>query len=121
MNRLSNLETKPFTIEQIPKKDPNIVYTAKNPDTNQYISINGVEYIMVTLRKAVEKVSLGLGQGFVRCNCGGKCATNACSCFKSQIGCNTKCHQRHSNCQNDGSKWSKPSNYLDEEEEDEEE
>ena len=69
----------------------------------------------------VEKVSLGLGQGFVRCNCGGKCATNACSCFKSQIGCNTKCHQRHSNCQNDGSKWSKPSNYLDEEEEDEEE
>ena len=48
----------------------------------------------------MKTVSVGLGQGFVRCNCGGQCATKRCSCFEAEIGCNTKCHPNSTVCKN---------------------
>ena len=49
----------------------------------------------------MKTVSAGLGQGFVRCNCSGKCAKKKCIRFGSKIGCNTKCHPKtKSNCVN---------------------
>ena len=42
----------------------------------------------------MKSVSVGLSQGFVRCNCSGKFSTRRCGCFDSKIGCNTKCHPK---------------------------
>ena len=39
----------------------------------------------------MKSVSVGLGQGYVRCSCGGKRTTNRCGCYSVRIGCNTKC------------------------------
>ena len=37
--------------------------------------MEGVDYIEIGIREAMKAVSVGLGQGFVRCNCNGMCAT----------------------------------------------
>jgi hypothetical protein len=81
-----------WTIENIPQRDPAIRYTLKNPDKNKYITINKIDYIELSLREAVTHSSLGLCQGYVRCQCVGKCSTKRCSCKASDISCNTKCH-----------------------------
>ena len=52
------------------------------------------EFIELGIREAMKSVSVGLGQGLVRCNCSGKCANRRCSCYDSKIGCNTKCHPK---------------------------
>ena len=54
----------------------------------------------VSIREAVKSVSLGLSQGFIRCNCNGKCITNRCSCKEANLSCNTKCHPTSSKCEN---------------------
>jgi hypothetical protein len=86
--------TTNFSLECVPKKDPNNKPTKSNPDTNRYYKIGEVEYIELGIREAMKSVSVGLGQGFVRCNCSGKCANRRCGCFESKIGCNTKCHPK---------------------------
>ena len=86
-----------FNLENVP--NPNFKATKKNPDNNKYYSLDGVEYIEIGIRVAMKAVSVGLGQGFVRCNCSGKCATKKCGCFEAKIGSNTECHPKtKSNC-----------------------
>ncbi len=81
-------------------KDPNLNVTKANPDKNTYYNLEGVDYIEIGIREAMKAVSVGLGQGFVRCNCNGKCATNRCGCYQGKIGCNTKCHPKNKSCTN---------------------
>ena len=48
----------------------------------------------MSLREAVRQLSVGIGQGYVRCNCAltAKCSTNRCSCKLAKISCSSKCH-----------------------------
>ena len=50
--------------------------------------------VVMPLREAVRKLSVGTGQGYVRCNCAltAKCSTNRCSCKFAKISCSSKCH-----------------------------
>ena len=52
--------------------------------------------VVMPLREAVRKLSVGTGQGYVRCHCAphitAKCSTNQCSCKFAKIPCNSKCH-----------------------------
>ena len=52
--------------------------------------------VTLSLRKLNELHSLGGGQGFQRCGCNGKCEKN-CSCRKSGVACNSKCHKSKNN------------------------
>ena len=88
---LTNLVTT-FKIEDIPTRDPNLKTNSRNKDSNKYITINKVVYICLSVREAVATVSVGVGQGYVKCMCTGKCQTNRCSCKAADIPCNTKCH-----------------------------
>ena len=63
-----------WSIKNIPQRDSSIKYTTKNQDPNRYVKINNIDYIELTVREAIVHSSLGLSQGYVRCNCGGKCA-----------------------------------------------
>ena len=36
--------------------------------------------------------SIGKGQGFLRCTCGGQCITKKCNCLKAGAKCNSHCH-----------------------------
>ena len=87
-------------MENIPKKDPNIKPTKSNADKAKYYKLNNVEYVEVGIREAMKSVAVGLGEGYVRCHCGGKCVTNRCGCYQSKIGCNTKFHPQSSKCEN---------------------
>ena len=69
---LTNLVTN-FKIEDIPTRDPNLKPTSRNKDSNKYITINKVVYICLSVREAVATVSVGVGQGYVKCMCTGKC------------------------------------------------
>ena len=120
--RKTDLRTN-FNLENVPKKDPNFKATKKNPDNNKYYSLDGVDYIEIGIREAMKSVSVGLGQGFVRCNCSGKCTTKKCGCFEAKIGCNTKCHPKtKSNCVNskDSLAVEEIAEEIEEEEQDEE-
>jgi hypothetical protein len=54
----------------------------------------------LSVRQAVNELSIGGGQGMVKCNCTGQCLTNRCSCKKSQLLCNSRCHGGNSSCRN---------------------
>ncbi len=99
--RSTDHQTTNLNLNTIPVKDLNVKYTKRNPDINKYVIIDGIEYITITVRDAMNKTSLGGGQGYVRCSCTRKCTTAKCSCKKANIGCNTKCHpQTSSLCEN---------------------
>ena len=50
--------------------------------------------VVISLREAVRKLSVGIGQGFVKCICAitAKCSTTRCSCKNAKISCSSKCH-----------------------------
>ncbi|CAF0710231.1 unnamed protein product [Brachionus calyciflorus] len=54
----------------------------------------------LSVRQAVREISIGGGQGMSKCNCTGGCLTNRCSCKKSGLLCNSRCHGANSNCRN---------------------
>ena len=54
----------------------------------------------VSLRACVAVQSTVGGQGMIRCDCAGKCATNKCSCFKADRRCNSRCHKGNQKCCN---------------------
>ena len=70
-----------FSINDIPK-----VKDKKDVETD--------EIVVMSLREAVRKMSVGTGQGFVKCNCAitAKCSTTRCSCKNAKISCSSKCH-----------------------------
>ena len=45
-----------------------------------------------SLRTLVGLQSVSGGQGFLKCNCSGKCERN-CGCIKAGVYCNSKCHK----------------------------
>ena len=53
----------------------------------------------VSVRTAAREESMGGGQGFVKCNCTGKCITKRCKCLSSGRRCNSRCHNKRS-CDN---------------------
>ena len=76
-----------FKMEDIPKiKDKNGKCTGK--------------WLKVCVRGAVTKLSVGKGQGFVKCGCKGNCATNRCSCRAAKVPCNSRCHGKEFLCAN---------------------
>jgi len=46
----------------------------------------------VSVRKAVQLLTLSGGQGHVHCSCRGGCKTGKCKCKRSNILCNSRCH-----------------------------
>ena len=53
-----------------------------------------------SIRQAVNEMSIGGGQGMVRCNCTGQCMTNRCGCRKANLLCNSRCHGSNLLCTN---------------------
>ena len=58
------------------------------------------EYVSVSVREAVKLLSVGNGQGYMRCNCAGLCATMKCSCRSAGLTCSSKCHAKALTCKN---------------------
>ena len=56
--------------------------------------------VSATVREAVTNLSVGGGQGMLKCNCTGACANNRCSCRKNSLQCNSRCHGGNNNCKN---------------------
>jgi hypothetical protein len=54
----------------------------------------------IGVRAAVASLSLGNGQGMVRCSCTQACATNRCQCKKLKLLCNSRCHGGNNLCKN---------------------
>ena len=54
----------------------------------------------VSVRQAVNEISIGGGQGMVKCNCTAACMTSRCGCKKLNLLCNSRCHGSNSQCKN---------------------
>ena len=54
----------------------------------------------LSVRSAVSSISIGGGQGMVKCNCTSSCATNRCGCKRGNFLCNSRCHGGNSGCKN---------------------
>ena len=54
----------------------------------------------MSVREAVRELSVGKGQGYLKCACTGTCATNRCSCKAAKLACSSKCHGKAVNCRN---------------------
>ena len=76
-----------FTSEDIP-----IALDKKGVET-------GALFIL-SVREAVAALSVGHGQGYIKCQCAGSCATLRCSCRKAGIACSSKCHGKAFICKN---------------------
>ena len=57
-------------------------------------------YVCVSVREAVALLSVGNGQGYLKCSCTSMCLTNRCSCKKANIACSLKCHGKAYVCKN---------------------
>jgi hypothetical protein len=57
-------------------------------------------HVKIGLRSAVRELSIGGGQGMVKCDCTGACANKRCGCKKNNLLCNSKCHGGNSSCKN---------------------
>ena len=49
---------------------------------------------------ATSESNTGVGQGYAKCYCTGKCDTKKCSCFKAGRKCNSRCHNSNQCCAN---------------------
>ncbi len=55
---------------------------------------------IVTPREAVTILSVGEGQGFVKCECLGQCKTKRCKCMSMSLKCKSRCHGTNNSCLN---------------------
>ena len=55
--------------------------------------------IRLSLREIVRELSVGNGQGIVRCKCRGKCKDRRCKCFRANVECNSAFHNQRT-CDN---------------------
>lgn len=53
----------------------------------------------VSIREAVTALSLGTGQGVIRCDCTQTCQRK-CTCKKYNLKCKSRCHKANGQCQN---------------------
>ena len=68
-------------------------------EANIVINIS-TETSVKSIRQAVNVLSNGGGQGMIKCNCTSSCVTNRCSCKKSNLLCNSRCHGANTYCKN---------------------
>ncbi|RNA10648.1 KRAB-A domain-containing 2-like [Brachionus plicatilis] len=54
----------------------------------------------LSVREAVKELSIGGGQGKLKCNCTTGCLTNRCTCKMAGVLCNSRCHGGKSNFKN---------------------
>ena len=54
----------------------------------------------ISVRQGLKQVSITGGQGYVKCQCKGTCATAKCACFKAERKCNSRCHKSNATCCN---------------------
>ena len=48
----------------------------------------------VSLRSAAKQESIGGGHGYFKCNCTVNCLTKRSKCFKAELKCNSRCHNK---------------------------
>jgi hypothetical protein len=53
----------------------------------------------ISVREAARLQSIGNGQGCAKCSCKTGCARKTCKCVRSNVLCNSRCHNSNS-CQN---------------------
>ncbi|KAL4104802.1 hypothetical protein QTP88_020078 [Uroleucon formosanum] len=68
------------------------------PATSNFINMTEVNKAKELSLREIVALKTG-GQGFHSCNCKGKCETKKCTCFKSNLKCNSRCHNTTS-CSN---------------------
>ena len=94
----TNLEGS-FTIEKIPK----VIDKKTGKETDEYVKLG--------IREAVRLLSVGTGQGFIKCSCNinAKCSTTRCSCKAAKISCSSKCHGKseQAKCTNNDASYEK--------------
>jgi hypothetical protein len=56
--------------------------------------------VALRVREAVRELSIGGGQGFIKCNCTRNCQSNVCKCKKNNVLCNSRCHAGNNICEN---------------------
>lgn len=61
-------------------------------ENNEFLLIENVPKVQISVRSAAMKSTLGNGQGFFACNCKTKCTSKTCKCRKNSVKCNSKCH-----------------------------
>ena len=64
---------------------------------------NDVPDKQLSVREAIRLLSVGHGQGVLKCNCKtGECNAGRCSCFRANQKCNSRCHGgcENKNCKN---------------------
>ncbi|CAH0730445.1 unnamed protein product, partial [Brenthis ino] len=65
----------------------------------KFLKIEDVPDVRLSLREISAKDSKFGGQGFIKCHCNKKCSSKLCKCKRSNVLCNSKCHNA-SPCQN---------------------
>ena len=53
----------------------------------------------ISVREAARLQSIGDGECFAKCSCKTGCARKTCKCARSNVSCNSRCHNSNS-CQN---------------------
>ena len=48
-----------------------------------------LEYVLLSLRDAVKVLSVGNGQGYLKCNWNSSCKTKRCTCVAAKIACSS--------------------------------
>lgn len=61
----------------------------------------------ISVREAAKALSIGSGQGYIKCNCTGNCATERCSCRSASIAWGSKCHGKQFVCSNNEALYAK--------------
>ena len=57
-------------------------------------------HLLLSVREAITKLSVGHGQGYIKCSCTGDCKTLRCSCRSASLKCSSKCHGKSFKCSN---------------------
>lgn len=64
-----------------------------------FLNFKDVPDVKLSLREISAKDSKFGGQGFIKCHCNKKCSSKLCKCKRSNVLCNSKCHNA-SPCEN---------------------
>ena len=63
-----------------------------------FLSIEKVGPVEISVREVVKKLSLVGGQGFRKCNSSKKCTKKMCLCKSANLLCNSKCQNSQPCC-----------------------
>ena len=66
--------------------------TGTNTATDELTILYVPDNTEISVRKAVQLLSLYGGQGHIHCSCRSGCTTGKCKCKRKNILCNSRCH-----------------------------